>query len=64
MDIDDADRFRRQAKICREESNKAACSLVDAASWLQLADDFEKLAERERAPNAQIADCQNSEIEA
>ena len=47
MDIDDADRFRRQAEICREESNKA-CSPVDAASWLQLADDFEKLAERER----------------
>jgi hypothetical protein len=47
MDIDDADRFRRQAEICREESSKA-CSTVDAASWLQLADDFEKLAERER----------------
>ena len=47
MDIDDADRFRRQAEICREESNKA-CSPVDAASWLRLADDFEKLAERER----------------
>ena len=47
MDIDDADRFRRQAEICREESNKA-CSLVDAASWLQLAVDFEKLAARER----------------
>jgi hypothetical protein len=40
MDIDDADRFRRQAEICREESSKA-CSTVDAASWLQLADDFE-----------------------
>jgi hypothetical protein len=47
MDIDDADRFRRQAEICRKESNKA-CRPVDAVSWLRLADDFEKLAERER----------------
>jgi hypothetical protein len=46
MDIDDADRFRRQTEICREESNKAY-SPVDAASWLRLADDFEKLAKRE-----------------
>ena len=47
MDIDDAVRFRRQAEICRKESNKAR-SPVEAVSWLRLADDFEKLAERER----------------
>jgi hypothetical protein len=41
MDIDDADRFRRQAEICREESNKAY-NPADAASWLRLADDFER----------------------
>ena len=42
----DADRFRRQAEVCRKESEKA--HLVDAASWLRLAEDFDKLAERER----------------
>ena len=47
MDMDDADRFQRQAEICREESNKA-CSPVEAVSWLRLAEDFEKLAERDR----------------
>ena len=47
MDIDDADRFRRQAEICRKELNKAR-SPVEAVSWLRLADDFEKLAEHER----------------
>ena len=45
MDIDDADRFRRQAEVCREESAKAL-SLVDAAAWLRLADDFDMLAKR------------------
>lgn len=43
----DADRYRRQAEVCRKESEKAR-SLVDAASWLRLAEDFDKLAERER----------------
>jgi hypothetical protein len=43
----DADRFRRQAEVCRHESEKAH-SLADAASWLRLAEDFDKLAERER----------------
>jgi hypothetical protein len=43
----DAARFRRQAEACRKESEKAL-SLVDAASWLRLAEDFDKLAERER----------------
>jgi hypothetical protein len=47
MDIDDADRFRRRAEICREEANKAR-SPVEAVSWLRLADDFEKPAECER----------------
>ena len=46
MDLDDADRFLRQAVVCREESDKAR-SLVDAANWLRLADDFEKLARLE-----------------
>jgi len=45
MDIDDAARFRRQAEVCREQSSKTR-DLVDAASWLRLADDFENLAAR------------------
>jgi hypothetical protein len=32
-------------EVCREESSKAR-DLVDAASWLRLADDFENLAAR------------------
>ena len=47
LDEDDADRFHRQARVCRDQSEKAR-DLIDAASWLRLADDFEKLAERER----------------
>jgi hypothetical protein len=47
MDIDDAARFRRQAEVCREESSKAR-ELVDAASWLRLADDFEKWPRKEK----------------
>jgi len=43
----DADRFRRQTEVCRNESEKAQ-SLIDAASWLRLAEDFDKLAEREQ----------------
>jgi hypothetical protein len=43
MDIDDAARFRRQAEVCREESSRTR-ELVEAASWLRLADDFERLA--------------------
>ena len=43
----DADRFRRQAEVCRNESEKAQ-SLIDAASWLRLPEDFDKLAEREQ----------------
>ena len=31
------------------KSPEKASSLVDAASWLQLAEDFDKLAEREQA---------------
>ena len=49
MDIEDADRFLKQAAVCREEANKAL-DLIEAASWLQLADDFEKRAKR-RKPN-------------
>ena len=41
MDIDDANRFLKQAEVCREEANKTP-SLIEAASWLRLADDFEK----------------------
>jgi len=44
-DDHDRDRFRRQAGICREEAAKAL-SPVDAASWLQLADDFDKRAQQ------------------
>jgi hypothetical protein len=47
LDEDDADRFHRQARVCRDQSEKAR-DLIDAASWLRLADDFERLAERER----------------
>ena len=47
LDEDDAVRFHRQAGVCRDQSEKAR-NLIDAASWLRLADEFEKLAERER----------------
>jgi hypothetical protein len=46
--IEDADRFLRQAVICREESIKAR-SLMEAASWLRLADDFENRANRQKS---------------
>ena len=39
----EADRFRKQAKICREEAAKAG-SPEDAASWRRLAEDFDKRA--------------------
>ena len=45
MDYADADRFLRQAVICREQSVKTL-SLIEAASWLQLANDFDKRANR------------------
>ena len=45
--VHDAVRFHRQARVCRDQSEKAR-DLIDAASWLRLADDFERLAERER----------------
>jgi len=48
MDKDDADRFLKQAVVCREEADKAI-NLIEAASWLQLADDFEERA-RQEAP--------------
>jgi len=63
MDIDDADRFRRQAVVCREKSDKAR-SLVDAANWLRLADDFEKLASRKPDHGAPTATLSNSQTEA
>ena len=47
MDIDDANRFLKQAEVCREEANKAL-NLIEAASWLRLADDFEKRAKRKK----------------
>lgn len=46
MDIDDANRFLKQAEVCREEANKTL-DLIEAASWLRLADDFERRAKRE-----------------
>jgi hypothetical protein len=45
-DYDDADRFRRQAKVCREEAAKAGGNPVDAASWLRLAEDFDQRAQQ------------------
>jgi hypothetical protein len=47
MDIDDANRFLKQGEICREEANKTP-SLIEAASWLRLADDFEKRVKRRK----------------
>ena len=44
-DDQDADRFRRQAEVCREEAAKAG-NPVDAASWLRLADDFDQRAQQ------------------
>ena len=41
----DAERFRRQAMICREEAAKAG-SPEDAASWLRLAEDFDERAQQ------------------
>ena len=43
-DNHDADRFRRQAGLCREKSAKARSS-DEAASWLRLAEDLLRLAE-------------------
>jgi len=43
MDEHDAQRYRRQAEECGSEPAEAS-SPVEAASWPQLADDFEKLA--------------------
>ena len=61
MEFYDADRFRRLAVVCREKSDKAR-SLVDAASWRRLVNDFEKLAGREadhkaRTAHAELPDC-------
>ncbi|KRR21339.1 hypothetical protein CQ14_06730 [Bradyrhizobium lablabi] len=41
----DADRFRRQAMVCRQEAEKAG-SPEDAASWLRLAEDFDERAQQ------------------
>jgi len=38
LDEDDAVRFHRQARVCRDQSEKAR-DLIDAASWLRLAED-------------------------
>jgi hypothetical protein len=47
MDRDDhdADRFRKQAEVCREEAAKAG-NPVDAASWRRLAEDFDQRAQQ------------------
>jgi hypothetical protein len=42
---EDAERFQRQAAVCREEADKAFTP-AEAAKWLHLADDFDKLARR------------------
>ena len=58
MDTDDANRFLKQANICREEANKAL-SPIEAAGWLRLADDFEHRAKRrtgKRRPSALVVD--------
>jgi hypothetical protein len=49
METEDTDRFRRQAAVCREESVKCR-SLIDAAAWLRLAEDFEGLVEKAQEP--------------
>jgi hypothetical protein len=48
MDADDANRFLKQAEICREEANKAL-SPIEAASWLRLAYEFEQRAKRRKS---------------
>jgi len=44
MDEYDVQRYRRQAEECRAEAAKPG-SPLEVASWLQLADDFDKLAD-------------------
>ena len=63
MDVDDAVRFRRQAEVCREEPSNAR-DLVDAASWLRLADDFEKLAARGKAAADERSLCEPTNCKA
>ncbi|MGY2908978.1 hypothetical protein [Bradyrhizobium sp. URHC0002] len=59
MDMDDAEDSLKQAAVCREEANKAL-NLIEAASWLRLAEDFEKrgklknLRKRRRPPSLWI----------
>jgi hypothetical protein len=43
MHLDEAARFRKQAEECREQAAKAI-SPVDKEAWLQLAEDWLKLA--------------------
>lgn len=42
--MDDADRYRRQAKICLDEAQKAT-SVEDAEAWLKLAEEWMAMAE-------------------
>jgi hypothetical protein len=43
MSNDDADRFRKQAEECREQAAKAI-SPLDKEAWLQVAEEWLKLA--------------------
>jgi hypothetical protein len=40
----DAERFRKEVDVCREAADKAT-NPIDKAAWLQLAEDWLKLAE-------------------
>jgi hypothetical protein len=55
MDEYDVRRYRRQAEECRAEAAKAS-SPLDAASWLRLADDFDKLADAGLGPPADLGE--------
>jgi hypothetical protein len=45
MDMDDVERYRRQAAVCREEADNVFSS-IEASNWLRLAREFEELARR------------------
>jgi hypothetical protein len=50
---DDANRFLKQAAICREEADKAP-DPIEAASWLRLAEDFEQRAKRNSSSRKRV----------
>jgi hypothetical protein len=49
MPVDDADRFRKQAKECRQQAEKAI-SPLDEEAWLRVAGEWIKLAQSAEGP--------------